>query len=105
MKLLVFLILKNYFLGNLTIKNVDDFQDCADYFGKRFIKFVIFLNLGYILMNYSTIAEVREELIKNYLETILSLLSNATPLKRRYCAANILYNLSFEDRKYYINFK
>lgn len=48
-------------------------------------------------MNLSTILSVREKLAKNYLKKILLLLSPKMDLKRRFCSANIIYNLSFDD--------
>lgn len=56
-------------------------------------------------MNLSTNSLIREKIARNHLKKILLLLSPKIFSKRRFCSANIVYNLSFDDRKiFFINF-
>ncbi|KAI1721207.1 protein HGH1 like protein [Ditylenchus destructor] len=53
--------------------------------------------LGYVLMNLSSLGNVRNEIATNHLSKLLPLLSDGIRLKRKVCAVNVVYNLSFDD--------
>ncbi|KAI1729367.1 protein HGH1 like protein [Ditylenchus destructor] len=53
--------------------------------------------LGYVLMNLSSLENVRKEIATNHLLKLLPLLSEGIRLKRKVCAVNVVYNLSFDD--------